>query len=458
MNREAMPELRILTGTHAGARALLGDGGQTVGSGADCDFILSDDGVADQHVRVECQQDGSVMLHWLNSEDEEAPPPPQRLEPGEDADVGPIKIAIDAANAPWPGDLQDQPVAMRAVKPEEPPAAAPSEQSRQSPPEEEPKRAMPSASAAALWVGVVLGATCLVAAGAMWWASASTPSSIDTPSVPRAAPMPVVSEASKRQREQALAIVAKLGMTSRVSVEAIPGDAPLQVRAALLSEEDAEILAMGLAGLSPRPALRMGGEREMKLAVGDALQRHSARLQTRLTARYLGEGRFIIEGRVPDAAAKLPILQALRKDFGEVRAFEDGMRTSAEQADAMVDDLRGQGIEGVHGEWIDGSLAIRVRLAPADVPRWEKALQAAAARYEIPFKATLELSADAPPIAAKLPMRIRSVVSGETPYLVLGDGGKLFVEGRHAGWRLVGIGPQNMVFEDPQQRRVVVDR
>ncbi len=45
MNRDSMLELRILTGTHAGARALLTDIPQLVGSDEGCALILSDTGI-----------------------------------------------------------------------------------------------------------------------------------------------------------------------------------------------------------------------------------------------------------------------------------------------------------------------------------------------------------------------------------------------------------------------------
>ncbi|MEO5671739.1 MAG: type III secretion system inner membrane ring subunit SctD [Ramlibacter sp.] len=456
MNRDGMSELRILTGTHAGARALLSESAQTLGSGDDCDFILSDDGVAQQHVRVESQQDGTVLLYWLDSDDNE----PQRLIPGEGAAVGPVTITVDEASAPWPDAVEASTRLAAAAERREPVARDDALDTAPSGVQAAPVPALPARSTSITsLVLVVLFALLLTVGAGIWWTSAAvspSPSSAASPAPTH--PVPVVNEALRIQREQILAIATKLGMAGRVKVDIVPGGGPLQVRASLLSEEDAEILAMALAGLSPRPALRTGSERDLKLAVEDAVQRHAVRLQTRIAARYLGDGRFSIEGRVPDAAAKPPILKSLRAEFSDARAFEDGLQTSAEQADAMLEDLRRQGIQGVVGQLHEGTLAITVRLSAADVSRWEKSLLAVGARYDVPFKATLDVSADAPRISATLPLHIRSVVSGDAPYVLLADGSRLFVEGQRAGWRLVSIGAQSMVFEGTQAQRVVVDR
>lgn len=56
----------------------------------------------------------------------------------------------------------------------------------------------------------------------------------------------------------------------------------------------------------------------------------------------------------------------------------------------------------------------------------------------------------------KPPFRIRGVVGGTVPYVVLPDGGKLLPGGTHAGWRLQAIEPHLLIFDAP--RRLVVER
>ena len=48
-----MLELRVLTGTHAGARVLLPDTPQQLGSDPSCDLVLSDEGLLARHAAIE---------------------------------------------------------------------------------------------------------------------------------------------------------------------------------------------------------------------------------------------------------------------------------------------------------------------------------------------------------------------------------------------------------------------
>jgi hypothetical protein len=63
-----------------------------------------------------------------------------------------------------------------------------------------------------------------------------------------------------------------------------------------------------------------------------------------------------------------------------------------------------------------------------------------------------------PNVLAQLPFRLKSVVGGDTPYVVLGGGEKLLLQGQSQGWRLVSIDPDSVVFEGQQARKVVVQR
>lgn len=104
MKSDRMLELRVLTGIHAGARALLTADSQVIGSGEECALILSDGGVLAQHARLESSADGSVVLRWLDDA-----LPPVWLQPGQSACIGPVRIAIETLGAPWREDLPWRP-------------------------------------------------------------------------------------------------------------------------------------------------------------------------------------------------------------------------------------------------------------------------------------------------------------------------------------------------------------
>lgn len=446
MNRERFSELRVLSGIHAGARAPLGDGPQILGSHPDCDFILNDDGIAAQHVRIERQDDGSVLLHWL---EEDAPV--QRLLHGDHARIGTATITIAAAGSTWDPESSLSSGSF-------PTSVEGSDGGGSLHPSAHPALLAPRlrgkfALTATLWITTVLSVLSIAGLSVVWW-SHSPAASTNPESEASAAPP----NDSNPQSAEILAIAKQLGLADRVSVEPPHGSGPLTVRAGLLTEDQAELLASALTGLSPRPALRIANERETVLAVSETVRRHAHQMNGSISAKYLGDGRFSIEGRVPEAVQKVGLLDSLRAQFVEVRVFEDGLRIAADVADGLLQDLRSQGVHDVEGIWQGNFVEIRARIAPADVPHWERALKSAAARHDVPFRAALELSARAVPRTPASPLGIRSVVGGDQPYVVLDSGERLFLDGQRLGWRLVDIGSQSIVLEGPGGQRTVLDR
>ena len=155
MKRDRMLELRVLTGTHAGARVLLPDAPQVLGSADDCDLILCDDGIAPQHARLERLEDGSALLHVLDRD-----LPPIHIRPGQGAEVGQVRIAVEEVDAPWKEDvpIADQPapdVLPGAVSDAAPTGEAAGDQEAPGPRNADIPPVAPARSAGGLWM--VLG-------------------------------------------------------------------------------------------------------------------------------------------------------------------------------------------------------------------------------------------------------------------------------------------------------------
>ena len=166
MKRDRMLELRVLTGTHAGARVLLPDAPQVLGSADDCDLILCDDGIAPQHARLERLEDGSALLHVLDRD-----LPPIHIRPGQGAEVGQVRISVEEADAPWNEDvpIADQPppeglpLAADEGPAGAPDAGGPQASGLQPPATPRPPVRAPARAAGGWWQ--VAGAALLVSAG-----------------------------------------------------------------------------------------------------------------------------------------------------------------------------------------------------------------------------------------------------------------------------------------------------
>ncbi|HZY20496.1 MAG TPA: type III secretion system inner membrane ring subunit SctD [Ramlibacter sp.] len=445
MKRDDLPELRILSGTHAGARAPLADRVHVLGSSPECDFVLSDEGIGREHLRLEPQPDGGVLLHWMDGSSE-----PLRLSPGAVAEIGPVALTIDAAHAPWPAQpLPGAPEAAPAVEPPDAPAAlsarAEAAHQVQAPapaPVPARRRGTP------VWLLALVTAAGVGSILAVWTVLAS----------PR--PMtPGVAAPSRpaNQREQILAIAAALRLQDRVALDPLP-DGSWRVRASMLSDEEGDTLAEALSRLSPRPGLRISSGREIALEIGEWVDRQAAQLALPLSVQALGQGRFRLQGQVPDAATRDRLLAQLRAEFPAGAVFEDALHTPESAAAALLAELRSQAAARVDGAWVDGTLRMRVQLAPRDVPAWERALTAASARHPVPFRADLSFTAAAAPLPTELPLHIRSIVGGDPAYVVLADGSKLVVGGSRSGWRLADVSADAALFEGPGARRVQVRR
>ncbi len=455
MKRDRMLELRVLTGTHAGARVLLPDAPQVLGSADDCDLILCDDGIAPQHARLERLEDGSALLHVLDRD-----LPPIHIRPGQGAEVGQVRISVEEADAPWNEDvpIADQPppeglpLAAGEGPAGAPDAGGPQASGLQPPATPRPPVRAPARAAGGWWQ--VAGAALLVGAGAVsylaWTGTARAPRALDAG--------PVAAAPGTAGLDAVDAAIARLGLSDRVRVERKPGQLPV-VLAGLLSPEDAEALAAALSRLDPRPGLRIMSEEDLQAAVVDALLRLSESIERPLASTYLGAGRFRVSGRVADDGQRQSVLGQLDSQVPEARGFEHALRTDLEASEAMLEDLRQHAALAIQGEWSQNLLAMRVRVNDGgEMARWERALVAVARDHSLPFKATLFGPGAQKAGEALVPPPVRSVIGGPSPYVVLADGSKVMLEGTVGHLRLVEITPRAAVFASPSGQRATVER
>ena len=114
-------QLRILTGTHAGASLDLAEGRHTLGDRHDCDISITDWRFDEVTLRVGC--DGTVLAQWGG----DAAPHALRFEDLAPIDFDGVVVCLGPCEAPWPARPQLlarlQPIG-RAIAPPQPPAPA----------------------------------------------------------------------------------------------------------------------------------------------------------------------------------------------------------------------------------------------------------------------------------------------------------------------------------------------
>jgi len=437
MKSESMLELRVLSGTHAGARVLIPGEPQVLGSDPSCDLILTDEGVAGQHARLTVEEDGSVQIEWLG----EAPPRVLRLSLGQSTELtAGLRIGIATADSPWEDTLE---VLIPDV------AILPSDRPIEAGPHPSPDGrgwlGSLNLTPLALVAIAVLGFAGLIMAIITVTTGARSPQATVSP-----ASSPSVL-ASPDTVTQALAAL-ELGARIRVEPDARRG---ARVRAAFLSQTESERLVAVVSGLSPRPRLEILTHEDLVLALDEALLSYNDPQRGRPIARVTGPGQVRIEGRVRDTALREQLQGELQRAFPLVQAFDWNLLTDEELAQKFLTELQALQVGNVTGSWADGRLRVEARLHADRVPLWERGLAALAPRHPVPFEATL---VTLPPLRPSLPFTVRSIVGGAMPFVTLSGGRKLVLEGESEGWRLVRIDAASVLFEHRDGTRVTVER
>ena len=260
-------------------------------------------------------------------------------------------------------------------------------------------------------------------------------------------------------REAVNQVIQALGLGARVIVVDGPTDLPL-VSAALLNEVEYESLAMALSQLTPRPGLTATTEQDLINTLHELLASQALELKTVLGSKHLGGGSFQIEGNMETANARSSLMSYLTNTLPAVVSLKSALTVPEDLAQGMLAELQEAGLVNINGIWTEGRLRLNIRLTAGQVPLWEQLLARVARKYGVPFTATLNLTPGSshPTAFATLPFRLKAVVSGEAPYVVLDSDDKILLEGRSQGWQLMSISLDAVVFENKKTDRVVVQR
>lgn len=485
-------ELRVLTGCHAGARAAL-VGGERLGPEEDCDLVLSDLALpAGAGAWL-----GLAVGRWsVRSEPLEptAPDAAGNAAPssawvgdtawGEVAYLGQVAVTVSAADAPWqdvptrPGvalrvQASEAPVAPEPTDPAPPPAAN-AERAAEPPASVVPagvgaglaergggRNAAAPAMASARsrrWRPVwLMGAALAAVLLSVLWVLLQGQESARVQASEREAGASAAAEASAQRQQRLLGdiqlAIARVDPGLRLRVEMLPaGGARVSGWVADIAQLDR--LADGLADIRPPPALSVRTAAELVDDLVDVGGPEGPALRFEL----VDHGRVRALGLVAGASERGKVLASARARVPPGIEVVDGLRVASEHGGAVQDWLRTAGFPGAQALWDGEQMVIGLDVARPERARLETLLARSATPLSgIPFVLRTREIVRAPPLvarvhasAAPLPFRIRSVVSGPIPYVVLGDGSKLQPGGRRAGWRLVAVEPDRLVFDGPR--------
>ncbi len=467
-------QLRILSGCHQGASLAI-ESGQSLSVGCDdgCDVFLSDCGLAaGEWVLVSWQQKRWSALSLAENEaavqEGAAEPPSHAL--GAFVLLGQVWATVCAEHISWQAFVPPSGLApLEAQAAEESPAVD------LSPPDSGAASAVEveGAKVSAQWSPAVaakprkLRSTQLVLAGGLaaallaggWavWRHAPAAAQADFSAELPAKPALSREAQEKAVKDASLAIaLVDPALRMRVTPNA---DGGVTVSGWVDDVELLDRLAQGLSGLRPLPRLAVRTAVEVLDAFSDAGAKNGLNLQYSL----LGAGKVQVKGVVVTEAMQQLVLAQLRERAPEGIEIVDGLRVAALQGPAVRQWLEAQGVTVRQADWDGEQLALGVDVSAEQRAQLERLLAAAQSPLtDVPFvlqTRTVKESVAGGKLAvneAGLPFRIRSVVGGVAPYVVLADGVKLQPGGASSGWRLVAVAQDHLVFDGP--RRVEVSR
>lgn len=465
------PELRILSGSHAGARTPAVDG-LTLGRDEDADIVLSDLEAGMAVARLGLGPDG----HWSLGD--------SRAPLGTPLPLGGLALTVSPAHADWqkaPARF-DRPVAaaLPVVVHEPPPVAVENAVTEPRldpsvplvgavPPQASRPGKSLSGRLAASPLAIALGALLLLLVPVLF--ALLGRGQVGTPSETTARPdAQAATRAVELGRAQAAVALAVAGIDPglRLQVTARPGGGA-QVAGWVASNTQFDAVAEALASLRPVPALRLRVVSELR----DELRGQLGTEGAGIDFQPLSAGRMQVLGTVTSANAREQMLATIRALAPRDIEVVDGLRLAADQAPALEAALRAAGFKDANARWDGRQVAIGLTVSAPDRGRLEEALMSLGRRFPgVPFSVTAQPVAVqvgvtpagaplmAPPGAvpmasAGLPFSVRGIVGGPSAFLVLGDGSKLLVGGSRGGWRLAAVENDYLVFDQPRRLMVL---
>jgi type III secretion protein D len=436
-------EVRILAGEHRHARCPAHDEA-IIGASSSCDIVLRDPGLSGKAARLRVHA-GGWRLHILapgtSNEDGigDADDATRELlrDFGQPVWLGAACITVSRQDDPWnePGNsqdaqwrqLQDAQQGCTPAASESPPLARgglSSDSFLRAPSGRRRGRAMALPATIALVLSGI---------GAIWALRPTEP----IHALPAQAASLYPASGTDDYRQRVIAAVAALGLDPGVRV--VPNaDRAIWVTGWVPSRHQHDLLAQALAQFDPRPVLRV--------ECGDTTeQRAQASLDTFdavSKVKYLDNGLFQVRAIAASPTVRDAMLAAL--DRAGVTAGERDIMLADEVKSRFQADAARAALPPIDLAWAGRKL--RIHAPRLDEAQGKRLFDLVASTNERLMQVLLPPTFESVP--RTLPFRVRTIVGGAQPWLLLDDGTKLLPGGTHDNYRLVAIEDKRVVFEN----------
>jgi type III secretion protein D len=429
-------EFRVLKGLHREAHCAVSNGA-TVGADVDCDIVLADEGIPARAATIRLHTTGWTLI---GDEGDSAVSPPL-LAWNQAAPLGQAWVTVAAQDAPWifvddsgAPESEDGMATMTGAGTTAALSAA-----------HHHAASFPPANASNSQHGwqtlMVLGAIAMVVLAIIGWTVVSggkEPSDESGHSATADQSLGPISAALER-----------LGLGSSVHAT-MSKTGTVTISGWVRDKQQYEAVAAAMSQIWPMPALRISLESEAILMARGILQRFSVKYDP----LYQGNGRMDVVGIASDARERALALDAVREQLPGLTVLGNGIELAQDVSDALAKELSRLGISGARLTWQAGHLEVQPpEMDAAQDSAFDQALDAFNKRYWNVAQAGAVPEAT---VASNVPFKIRSVVGGPQPFIVLADGTKLLVGGTYKRYQLIAVEDTRLIFDGP--RRAIVTR
>lgn len=435
-------ELRVLYGPQAGSRLTLSPGVYLLGTGDDCEVMLSGPRMRESHASLDFNgetlqispSDGEVCdIHGTPLDDDSV------LTLGMPFELGGVWLAIDSTDAPWP---EAEAIAAMAglaqpAPPTEvdPPAAASFESAAAAAPLS--ARSPPAVRIALATIVFIGMATLGLSAWFLHDELAANP-----------APARAAEAAQADDQEAPLrALLARIAPDLRMDLRRMSRG------------------GIELVGYAPDPASRdrivdqvrkLGGVENMQIYADNELlasvqkvvasRNHPQRMMVSVAS--VKNGRADITGAVANANMRESLIEAIRNEVPGVLEVTGSLRSSEDLASVFEERLISSGLSGKL-QVLDRQpeFVVRGRLVDADVDKWERIILG----FHEEFASILPIRATLTTVQRKPPVEVQMIVGGAMPFIVT-DSGQKVGRGGDAGGHVLSIVRDNEVVFDGAER------
>lgn len=472
-------ELRVLTGLHQGARCQAHDGA-LIGSDGGCDIVLCDEGIADAAARLHLGPDiwGMRPPFDPGSSDDavEHRDPPHSASARSDTGfgmalaLGPVLLTVAHPSASWPEPDQIAAVSRdaRSLAPRSDEDADRSVEGISTGPCADsphttgsPGSPAPATDTKVLFDASIPPATQAYgalsahtyrrprAAGLRWAVGGllvllvfGSVASFPPGKVPPAAQAHTGRPVEPETLLRAQALLADRSYAPRVRASANEYQ-EVVVTGWVHDQTEHDSLATALSTIWPLPAMRVTTE----TLIAERLRAHMRDVDVRAEIARLPAGDLEIRGVAGTDQARQ---EAYRRWRDDAAASAFPVTISLSLATDVVETFRKAtataGLPAMASTWEDKALHIKPGVL--DMSQQEE-LKAVLDALNPLYMGVIRIDSDPGQVSASIPFRVRTVVGGGQPWVVLEDGTRIAVGGTHGAYRLTSIDDGSVVFDGP---------